>query len=90
MQKKVHVYMWRHTASIKCTVGIETMLLRSPFHVFTSSRLTLARAFWSDYAAACSTAFRGATEDNDSGGYIAVPYSSKVKQRSSTADWLKF
>ena len=59
------------------------------FHVFTSSRLTLAGAFRGDYVAAFSTAFRSATEENDSGGYVDVPCPSKVKQRKSTADWLK-
>ena len=61
----------------------------SPFHVSTSSRLTLAGAFRDSYVAACSTAFRSTTEENDSGGYVDVPCPSKVKQSSSTADWLK-
>ena len=65
-------------------------VLPSQFHVSTSSGLTLARAFRGGYVAACSTAFRSATEENDSGGYVDVPCPSKVKQRSSTADWLKF
>ena len=82
--------MWLLTASIKSTVGNKTRLFSSPAFDSTSSRLTLARAFWSDYVAACSTALRSATEENDSGGYVAVPCPSKVKQRSSTADWLKF
>ena len=67
----------------------ETSLFPSPFHVFTSSRLTLAGAFRGDYVAACSTALRSTTEENDSGGYVDVPCPSKVKQRKSTADWLK-
>ena len=37
-----------------------------------------------------SSTFRSATEENDSGGYVAVPCPSHVKQRSSTAHWLKF
>ena len=82
--------MWIHTASIKSTLGNKTRLFPSPFHVSTSSRLTLAGAFRSDYVAACSTALRSASEENESGGYVAVPCPSKVKQRSSTADWLKF
>ena len=65
-------------------------LIPSPFHVSTSSGLTLAGSFRGDYVAACSTAFRSATEEYDSGGYVDVPCPSKVKQRSSTADWLKF
>ena len=51
--------------------------------------MTLAGAFRGDYVAACSTAFRSTTEENDSGGYVDVPCPSKVKQRKSTADWLK-
>ena len=82
--------MWLHTASIESTVGNKTMLFPSPFHFSTSSRVTLAGAFRSDYLAACSTALRSATEENESGGYVAVPCPSKVKQRSSTTDWLKF
>ena len=82
--------MWSHTASIESTVGNKTKLFPSPFHVSASSRLTLAGAFWSDYVADCSTAFRSASEENDSGGYVGVPCPSKVKQRSSLADWLKF
>ena len=40
----------------------QTRLFRSSFHVSTNSRLTLAGAFRGDYVAACSTAFRSATE----------------------------
>ena len=87
---KVHVYMWLHTASIKSTVGKKTRLFASPFHVSTSSRLTLAGAFRNDYVAACSTALRSATEQNESCGYVTVPCPSKVTKNSSTADWLKF
>ena len=82
--------MWLHTALIKSTAGNKTRLFPSPFHVSTSSRLTLAGAFRSDYVAACSTPLRSATEENESGGYVAVPCPSKVKQHSSTVDWLKF
>ena len=82
--------MWLHTVLIKPTIGNKTRHFSSPFHVYTSSRLTLAGAFLIDYVAACSTALRSAAEENDSGGYVAVPCPSKVKQRSSTADWLKF
>ena len=93
--------MWLHTASMESTVRNKTRLFPSPFHVSISSRLTLAGAFRSDYAAACSTAFRSdyvaafstafrsATEENESDGLVAVPCPSKVKQRSSIADWLK-
>ena len=84
--KNVPVYMWLNTASIESIVWEQTRLFFSPFHVSTSSRFTLAGAFRSDYVAACSTALRSATEENVSGGYVAVPCSSKVTQRSSTAD----
>ena len=86
---KVHVHMWLHTASTKSTVGNKTRLFPSPFHVYPSSRLTLAGEFRSNHVAACSTALCSATEKNDSGGYVAVPCPSKVKQRSGTAEWLK-
>ena len=82
--------MWLHTASTKSTVGNITRPFPSPFDASTSSRLTLAGTFRSDYVDACSTAFRSAFEENDSGGYVAVPRPFRVKQRSSTADWLKF
>ena len=82
--------MWLHTPSIESTVGNKTRLLPSPFQVSTSSHFTFAGAFRSDYIAAFGTAFCSATEENDSGGCVVVPCSSKVKQRSSTADWLNF
>ena len=81
--------MWLHTASIKTTVGNKNRLFHTPFHVSTSSRLTLAGTFRNDYEAACSTALRIATEENESGGYVTVPCPSKVAH-CSTADWLKF
>ena len=76
-------------ASIYSTFGTKLgfFLARSTF--FRSSRLTLAEGFRGDYVAACSTALRSTTEENDSGGYVDVPCPSKVKQRKSTADWLK-
>ena len=81
---------WLHATSIKITVCNKLGLYPSPFHISTSSRLTLAGAFRGGYVAACSTAFRSIIEENDSGGYVDVPCPSKVKQPSSTADWLKF
>ena len=71
-------------------LGTKLAFFPSPFYVSTSSRLALAGAFRSDYVAGCSTALCGATEENDSSGYVAVPCLSKVKQRSSTVDWLNF
>ena len=79
-----------HAALIKTTVWNKLGVNPCPFHVSTSSGLTLAGAFRGGYVAACSTAFRSTTEKNDSGGYVDVPCPSKVKQSSSTADWLKF
>ena len=78
-----------------CCIGYihcwkQTRLFPSPFHVSSSSGPTLAGAFRSDHVVACSTAFRSTTEENDSGGYVDVPCPSKAKQRSTTADWLKF
>ena len=85
-EKKVHVHMLHQLKHC----WEQTKLFSSPFHVSISWRLNLAGAFRSDYVAACSTAFRSATEENDSGGYVDVPCPSKVKEHSSTADWLKF
>ena len=76
--------------TIETTVGNKLGLFPRPFHISTSTRLTLAGAVRGDYVAACSTAFHSTTEENDSGGYVDFPCPSKVKQRSSTADWLKF
>ena len=61
----------------------------SPFHVSTSSGLTLAGALRGGYVAACSTAFRSATEENDSGGHVDGTCPTKVAQPNSTADWLR-
>ena len=81
--------MWLQTASIKSTVGNKTKPFPCPFQVSTSSRLTLAGAFRSDHVDACNTALRSATEEKESGGHVTVPCPSKVKQHSSTVDWLK-
>ena len=83
-------YSCLHAALIKSTVGNKLVLFLSPFHIYINSRPTLAGAFRDGYVAACRTAFRCTTEENDSGGYVDVPCPSKVKQSSSTADWLKF
>ena len=61
-------------------LGTKLGFFPSPFHVSTNSRFTLAGAFRSDYVAACSTALRRITEENESGGYVTVPCPSKVKQ----------
>ena len=70
--------------------GNKTRIFTSPFHVSTNSSLTLAEAFRNDYVAACSTALRSATEENESRGYLTVPCPSKVEQHSNTTDWFKF
>ena len=90
MMDKVHVYMRLHTASIKSTAGNETRFFRSPFHISTSSYLSLAEAFQNDHVAACSIALCSATEQNVSGGCVSVPCPSKVAQHSSTAGWFNF
>ena len=87
---KVDVYMCLHTASINSTAGNKTRVFLSPFHISTSSRLTLTEAFRNDHVAACSTALRSAAEEIVSGGYVTVPCSFKLTERSSTVDWLKF
>ena len=78
-----------HAVLIKTTVWNKLGVNLSPFHVSTSSGLTLAGLFRGGYVAACSTAFRSTIEENVSGGYVDVPWPSTVKQRSSTTDWLK-
>ena len=80
---------WWHATSNKSTAGNKLGLVYSPFRISTSSRLTLAAAFRGGYVAACSTAFHSTNEENDSGGYVDFLCPSKVKQSSSTADWLK-
>ena len=39
--------------------------------------------------AASSTVLPSATAKNEMGGYVTIPCSSKMTQRSSTADWFK-
>ena len=89
MEDKVHVYMCLHIASIKSTARNKTRHFSCSFLTSTISRLTLAEAFRNDYVAACSTALRNATEENEAGGYVTVTCLTKVTQRSSTVDWLK-
>ena len=76
--------------SIKTIVWNKLGLYPSPFHISTSSRLTLAGVFRNDHVAACSTVLSSVTDENESGGYMTVPRPSKVTQHSSTADWLNF
>ena len=80
--------MLLHAASIISTVGNKTKFFVRLFLVSTGSRLSLGGAFRNEYVAACSTALRSATEENESGGNVSVPCPSKVTQHSSTADWL--
>ena len=75
---------------LKTTVWNKLGINPTPFRISASSGLTLAGVFRGGYVAACSTTLRSATEENDSSGYVDVPCPSKVEQRSSTADWLKF
>ena len=76
-------------ASIIFTFRNETRLFSGPFHVIYGWFVILEKVFRNGYVAACSTALRSATEENESGGHVDVPCPSKVKQRKSTADWLK-
>ena len=88
--EKFHVYMCLPIVLIKSAAGNKTSFFLSPFHVSSSSRLTLAEAFRNDYLAACSTALHSATEENELGAYVTVLCPSKTTQCSGTADWLKF
>ena len=89
MMDKVHVHMCLHIALIKSTAGNKDRLFHSPFLISTSWFLFLAKPFRNDVAA-CSTALRSATERKEVSGYVTIPCSSKLTQRSSTADWFKF
>ena len=86
MMETVHVYMCLHIASVKFTAGIKTRCFLNPFLISTSLFLILAEAFRSDHVATCSTALRSASEKNEVGCYVTVPCSSKMTQRSGTAD----
>ena len=90
MTVKVHVYTCFHIALIKSTAGNKTRLFMSPFLISISRSFVLAQAFRNDHVAVCSTTLRSAAGKIEMGGYLTVPYPSKVKQHSSTADWLKF
>ena len=79
-----------HIASNKFTAGNKIRLFPSPFLVSTSWFFNLTKVFRNDHVAACSTALRSATEKNEIGAYVTVPCSTKMTQRSSTADWIKF
>ena len=87
---KVHVDLCLHIASIKYTAWNRSRFFPSPFLIFTSLFLILAKVFRNDHVAACSTALRSGTKKNEMGGYVTVPCSSNMTQRSSTAGWLKF
>ena len=63
------------------------------FFLVSSPILPARASYWSkrnNHLAACSTVLRSVIEENELGGYVTVPCPSKVTQRSSTADWLKF
>ena len=57
-------------------LGTKLGFFPSPFIMYTSWFLILAEAFRNDHAAACSTAVRSATEKNEKGGYVTVPFLS--------------
>ena len=77
-------------ASNKSTAENETRFLLISFFISISRFLNLAEAFRSDHVVACGTALCSATEKKERGGYVTIPCSSKLTQRSRTADWLKF
>ena len=87
---KVHVYKCLHFASIKSIAGNKTNLFPSPFLISTSRFCNLAEAFQNDYVAACGTVFRSSTVKNEMGGCVSVPCSTKMRERSSTPDWINF
>ena len=89
MMGKVHVHLCLYIAPTKYTAGNKTKLFPSPFLITPSRFWILVEAFWNSQVAACSTALCSATEKNEMGGYVIVPCSSKMTQRSSTADWIK-
>ena len=91
MMEKVHFYMCLHIASIKFIAWNKTKIFPNPFLISTGWFFILAEAFFrNNHLGACSTALRSATEKNEMIGYVTVPCSSNMTQRSSTADWLKF
>ena len=68
----------------------KTRFFLSPFLVTTNRFLVLAEASRNHLVTGCSTALRSATEENQTGGYITVPCSSRMTQRSSTLGWIRF
>ena len=64
-------------------------LIPSPFLVTNSRFLVLVKTFRNDHVAACGIALRAATEKKEKGGYVTVPWLSKMTQCSSTGDWIK-
>ena len=90
MMEEMHVFLCLHITSFKSTSGNKTRFFPSPFLISTSWFCVLAKALRNDHVAACSTALRSVAEKNEMGGYVTVPCSSKLTQRSITADWIKF
>ena len=82
------MFSYSHIVSQKSTAVNKIWLNPSPFLISTNRFLILAEGFWNDHVAASGTALRSATEKKETGSY--VPCSSKMAQRSSTADGLKF
>ena len=76
----------RGTKSISCFRFKTTVDVNGRYISFVCS----SRTSPSSISRVAAVRGRSATEENDSGGYVDVPWSSKVKQRSSTADWLEF
>ena len=87
---KFQLYICLQMAWNKSTAGSKLTFFLGPSLISTRRFLSLAEALRVGYVAACSTALRSATEKNDMGDYVTVPCPSKMTDRSSTADWLKF
>ena len=76
---KVHVYKCLHIASSNPQLGTKLISLpvRSSFLLAGSA---ISEAFQNDYVAACGTVFRSSTVKNETGGYVSVPCSSKMRE----------
>ena len=73
---------------LKALLG--TKLVFFNLSLISASWFYLAEVFRNDNFVACSTALRSATETNEIGGYVTVPFSSQMTQHSCRADWPKF
>ena len=77
-------------ASIEFTFGSKLGFFLVLSSLIQAGSSVWKKVFRKGYLAAFSTALRSATEENESGGHVDVPCSSKVKQHKITAYWLNF